>query len=385
MFFYFTESEQMDVDEPKLILSSQLSSTDVEPSTTVVSQSIQQELNEDAEMPSEQNLDSEIESFFTFVLKVPWNTYADRFPISRITSSNETSNNDNNLLYLKRIEMIIDLILTDTMRDHNRGLITTTANEGEIYVERKDLSVPTKTTETTATTSDSKTSEETDESKADDGQQLCPKPKLFSINSFNKGSILFFVNAYRSSYNFTKIIKDEILNILHTKIFEYCIIILANLMTPEDRSFVDLLHTNMISDAFCRSLIEISYRKKTFSKIFTSVLNHLYYDMRAACLDKVINTKTLTVLKQLTCITIVVDDITLRPICDLMLELDNFVPDLCTPSAGREVARVCYLSPFLSLSVFVEDNPKLAENYLSSQTIFDKVMSSSLQSVSFFL
>lgn len=371
----------MDVDEPKL-LSSKFTLTNLETSTVSLPISTHRELNDDAEMPAVQDSDSEIESFLQYVLKVPWNMYANRYPITQITLASDTANIDNKLAYLTRLEMLIDLMLTDTIRDHNRGLITTTANDGEIYVERNELLISGKTASSLTSptvTSDLNASKET---KEEDGIDMCPKPKLFSINSSNKGSILYFVNAYRLSYNFSKIIKDEILAILHSKIFDYCIITLANLMTPEDRSFVDLLHTNMISDAFCRSLIEISYRKKTFSRIFTSVLNHLYYDMRAACLDKVINTKTLIVLKQLTCITIVVDDVTIRPICDLMLGLDNFVPDLCTPSAGREVARVCYLSPFLSLSVFVEDNPKLAENYLASQNIFDKVMASSLQSVS---
>lgn len=366
----------MEVDDPKINSTVDYpqeftsSSSSSHPTTNV-------ELIEDTVMTTTDTLVTDIERFLQFVLKVPWSSYKDYIPVEQIQPL--TTNSSSNI-NLKRLELLIDVILADVIRDHNNGNIITTANEGDINVQRKESHKQEKVDSSANTMKSEITEDTTDEN---DDVKLCPKPTVLNVNSSIKGSILYLVNAYQLLWNYPKIINDEILTVLNKKLFEYCMIILSNMMSPEDRSFVELLQTDMITEAFCRNLIEVAYRYKTFTKIFSSVLHNLYYDMRIACADKVINTSKLIVLKKLTCITITVDDVTIRPICDLISTLDNFIPDLCTKhSAGREVARVCYLSPFLSLSVFVEDNPKLAENYLASSNIFDKVVVAGLQSVS---
>jgi len=52
-----------------------------------------------------------------------------------------------------------------------------------------------------------------------------------------------------------------------------------------------------------------------------------------------------------------------RPICNLIPDLANFLPDSITPACGMELAKLSFLGPFFSLSVFAEDSPKVVEKY----------------------
>lgn len=57
----------------------------------------------------------------------------------------------------------------------------------------------------------------------------------------------------------------------------------------------------------------------------------------------------------------------IRPICRLITHQIQFLPDVCTQAVGRELARTSYLGPFLSVSVFAEDEPKVAEKFFSGK------------------
>ena len=62
-----------------------------------------------------------------------------------------------------------------------------------------------------------------------------------------------------------------------------------------------------------------------------------------------------------------------------MLLQVQFLPDIVTTAAGREIARTSFLGPFLSISVFAEDEPKVAERFFSGNTIADKSLHTTLQ------
>ncbi|XP_004931704.1 ubiquitin conjugation factor E4 B [Bombyx mori] len=59
---------------------------------------------------------------------------------------------------------------------------------------------------------------------------------------------------------------------------------------------------------------------------------------------------------------------TRRPVCELLARLPSFCPDPVTSAPGREIARVSFLGPFFSISLFAEENPRLAERLFSSGT-----------------
>jgi len=56
---------------------------------------------------------------------------------------------------------------------------------------------------------------------------------------------------------------------------------------------------------------------------------------------------------------------TTRPICQLITSLQAWIPDAMTASGGREISTLSFLSPFLSLSVFAEDDFKIVEAFYS--------------------
>lgn len=57
----------------------------------------------------------------------------------------------------------------------------------------------------------------------------------------------------------------------------------------------------------------------------------------------------------------------------------NFLPEPVTQAAGRELARTSFLGAFLQVSVFAEDEPKVAEKFFSGNTSSDKTMNHTLQ------
>lgn len=69
-----------------------------------------------------------------------------------------------------------------------------------------------------------------------------------------------------------------------------------------------------------------------------------------------------------------------RPFCKLIVEQTQFLPDPVTRVQGREISKTSFLGPFLSVSVFAEDEPKVAEKFFSGNTSADKAVVQTLQS-----
>ncbi|XP_013189740.2 ubiquitin conjugation factor E4 B isoform X1 [Amyelois transitella] len=55
-----------------------------------------------------------------------------------------------------------------------------------------------------------------------------------------------------------------------------------------------------------------------------------------------------------------------RPVCELVARLPSLCPDSITTSPGREIARVSFLGPFFAISLFAEENPRLAERLFAT-------------------
>lgn len=57
-----------------------------------------------------------------------------------------------------------------------------------------------------------------------------------------------------------------------------------------------------------------------------------------------------------------------RPICNLMVTLPMWIPSPLSRAEGREIEKLSLLGPFLSLSVFSEDCPQIADKYFSESS-----------------
>ncbi|XP_047992257.1 ubiquitin conjugation factor E4 B [Leguminivora glycinivorella] len=55
-----------------------------------------------------------------------------------------------------------------------------------------------------------------------------------------------------------------------------------------------------------------------------------------------------------------------RPVCELVARLPSLCPAAVTTAPGREIARVSFLGPFFSISLFAEENPRLAERLFAT-------------------
>lgn len=237
---------------------------------------------------------------------------------------------------------------------------------------------------------------------AEEGTSSGIKPiKVLPFSLSKVGALDYIVKAYEQAVNETRELeaskrtnlkKNQILEtiqLIKKQLMNYSILLLDGTLQPiiddspsarlEKSPLLMLIYLKSVSDEFLLNFIQEIYTtdKESFEEIFKMILKNLFNDMQHACTDKTITTEQIYKLREFTSLTL--SEGTVRPICNLLVKLTTFLPALSTDSAGREISKISFLAPFLSVSVFAEDNPKLAENYLQSSNIFDRLMISTLQ------
>lgn len=213
----------------------------------------------------------------------------------------------------------------------------------------------------------------------------CPGPMLAPHNLPNQGACTYLIQAYSrccneyDRYNSTKNLKkfgNSVLNLIHAlkeQIIRTVILILNGTLSNRSYStsakvhrsvLLDMLYEDAMPSDFLRHLTAEAYcDHNNMSKIFGTLLNNLFTDMQAKVVGKKIDVTPISILSQLLNITISGNTEGIaRPFCNLVSKIYNFYPALCTDIPGREIAKVSYLGPFLSISVFSEENPKLLED-----------------------
>lgn len=132
-----------------------------------------------------------------------------------------------------------------------------------------------------------------------------------------------------------------------------------------------LLLKQGIPEVFLKELVVTSSQDKAaFATIFEPVLLGLVQTMQRCSLTSDNFKPPLLVLKELCKIKAENG----RPICNLMTETSCWLPNPITSSAGREMEKISLLGAFLGLSVFAEDDPKVAEKFFSSANISTSAM-----------
>ncbi|XP_059618779.1 ubiquitin conjugation factor E4 B [Phlebotomus argentipes] len=147
---------------------------------------------------------------------------------------------------------------------------------------------------------------------------------------------------------------------------------------PEKSALLQLMYEKTVESDFLQSFVALTYKNmEVFKEIFEPLLRHLFRDMQKAIVSKDLNVEILAKLDELTAITI---EGNVRPICNLIAKQYNFFPISCSKAPGREIAKVSFLGPFLSPTIFVEENPKLVEAiFTSDNVLIDASLQSSLQ------
>lgn len=104
-----------------------------------------------------------------------------------------------------------------------------------------------------------------------------------------------------------------------------------------------------------------------FSTIFQPLLNHIWLEMQNKCSITFDEQFMLPVRALVELCDIRVGSN--RPICELLVQLENWLPDeLTNNSAGKEFSRACFISPFMRISVFAEDDMKVVDKFFKEET-----------------
>ncbi|OXU26331.1 hypothetical protein TSAR_003121 [Trichomalopsis sarcophagae] len=117
---------------------------------------------------------------------------------------------------------------------------------------------------------------------------------------------------------------------------------------------------------------------EAFNRIFSPLLQSLYLAMQSASLVGNTHRRPIEALEELVEIRCGLSG-NIRPVCRLITGQKQFLPEVVTPAIGRELARTSFLGPFLSVSIFAEEHPKVAEKFFSGNTSNDKSMIVTLQ------
>uniref|UniRef100_A0A182YGZ5 Ubiquitin conjugation factor E4 B n=1 Tax=Anopheles stephensi TaxID=30069 RepID=A0A182YGZ5_ANOST len=148
----------------------------------------------------------------------------------------------------------------------------------------------------------------------------------------------------------------------------------------EKSPLLTLMYENKVSSDFMSNLMAESRRsdgEEDFRAIFNAVLDDLFIDMQNAICNENIVADPLNRLKEL--IETRVDNA--HPICLLVVEhkifLTAFTPD---KYFAREISKVSFLAPFLSLSVLLDENPKFASHHFSDN-VCDRTLANSFHTI----
>lgn len=215
---------------------------------------------------------------------------------------------------------------------------------------------------------------------------------LNSRNKTTQDSMTVAINFLMDSYNRVGVEErnnpkkssvppmSDVLTELRAQIIQHTTLLAAGCIIPsEHRLESPLLHPVLqqsIPRGFLTELITRTHTNdKLFSNVFSPILQGLFKIMQQASMvgdEHRVPIQTLFELTDIRCGP--------RPICTLLTKQAQFMPLVCTPGAGREIMRCSYLGPFLNVSVFAEDEPKVAEKFFSGNSSNDKSLIQVLQS-----
>lgn len=178
---------------------------------------------------------------------------------------------------------------------------------------------------------------------------------FYLIESFNR-SMDNKQNPEVSAECRQQLIRNAVSLLDHDWIFE------ASFPSSDTRSrspLLQVMYDETISyQEFVRHLMTEVYNHhpKRFTKIFNVVLEDIYLDMRCKQIKSVYTLPTHSIDRLIELISMsLLNNEAVKPICNLVVSHQTFMPPMCTDIPGREISHVSYLSPFLSISILVYD------------------------------
>ncbi|XP_018354562.1 PREDICTED: ubiquitin conjugation factor E4 B [Trachymyrmex septentrionalis] len=210
-----------------------------------------------------------------------------------------------------------------------------------------------------------------------------PKSLTYLLNCYSRIAIEERNHPKRSSIPPL----SNVLTVLKTQCVQYSSLVLQGLVGICEASVIPMCTTYLLYPILSQSLprgylhelvAKTHTNSSTFNKIFTPVLQGLYLSMQQASLVGNTHRRPIEALEELIEIRCGPGG-KIRPICRLITNQVQFLPDIMTSAAGRELTRTSFLGPFLSVSVFAEEQPKVADKFFSGNHVTDKSVNLSLQ------
>ncbi|CAG2054698.1 unnamed protein product, partial [Timema podura] len=179
---------------------------------------------------------------------------------------------------------------------------------------------------------------------------------------------------------------SDILSDIRAQCVQFSALILQGVMfedqPPHETPLLGLLlntQQQQLPRGFLPELVARTYANNdAFHKVFSPLLQGLFFTMHSASIIGNKHREPIQSLSELLDIRCGPSG-NIRPICQLLTHQVQFLPDTVTLAVGRELARTSFLGPFLSVSVFAEDEPKVAEKFFSGNTASDKSLNQTLR------
>ncbi|CAH0564355.1 unnamed protein product [Brassicogethes aeneus] len=175
---------------------------------------------------------------------------------------------------------------------------------------------------------------------------------------------------------------SDVLTEVRAQIIQYTTLVVQGYIIPTTESpqesmspiLPPIIHQT-IPRGFLTELVSRTYNHdELFSNVFNPVLQGLFGMMQHASVVGDEHRLPLHTLFELADVRV-----GSRPICTLITKQAQFMNETVTNAPGREVMRSSFLGPFLSISVFAEDEPKVAEKFFSGNSTSDKSINQTLQ------
>ncbi|XP_045476375.1 ubiquitin conjugation factor E4 B isoform X2 [Harmonia axyridis] len=176
---------------------------------------------------------------------------------------------------------------------------------------------------------------------------------------------------------------NSVLSELRAQLVQYASLVLQGIVIPIEAKtingpksplFKSLTDQTMPRGFLSELVASVHVNDNVMSTIFGPIMQGLFASMQEASVvdDKLRGPiQTLLELAELRYNN--------RPFCTFITKQPQFMPEICTPVPGREISCTSFLAPFLSVSVFDEDEPLIAEKFFSGNSQTDKSVNQTLQ------
>ncbi|KAJ0174521.1 hypothetical protein K1T71_009629 [Dendrolimus kikuchii] len=217
---------------------------------------------------------------------------------------------------------------------------------------------------------------ESDPDKSDCPTPSLPIPKTIPTQGLAVSYILRFynnINLYEREH--TKKSSEpplsDLLQSLRTLLLNHLVLVLQGRFDLEKCRKSPLLRYILIGNTpsgLIPELVLATYMdKEIFEEVFGPLLMGIREEMRR-CVSPLVGRGQGAALRALRALCEVRAGArhARRPVCELLARLPSLCPDPVTTAPGREIARVSFLGPFFAISLFAEENPRLAERLFVS-------------------